>query len=149
MLNEYEICCKCTFSDCYPERKGCLLKKAKKSELTGVEPAKQKTEGMKRCTRCGKEKPLIEFWRRLDGYQSACKDCARKAKGVKYTRPRRVVVEGEPRKCKICGKTKPARDFYWRADNHTWFSECMECTKKLIKERRQCLNVNVVKTRQI
>lgn len=35
---------------------------------------------MKRCARCGEEKPLDDFWRetaRLDGRRSYCKSCSR------------------------------------------------------------------------
>ena len=42
-----------------------------------------------------------------------------------------------------CGKEKPSSEFYWRPVRQTWRTECVECYKKKVIERRKLCTKNV------
>jgi hypothetical protein len=98
---------------------------------TVEEPATQ----TKRCSRCGEDKPLEEFYRcnsRTDSLMSQCKRCLKAAqmdrnKGVK--------------RCSVCGEVKQ-RDDFWRDSRRgrlmSVCTACMEAARSEIAQTKEC-----------
>ena len=65
------------------EEKTMALKNAKKAHEPSKDTPKEDLEGTKKCSACGKVKPLGEFYknkRRPDGLEARCKDCVRQGR---------------------------------------------------------------------
>lgn len=92
--------------------------------------------GVKRCAKCGEEKPLEVFAkdkRRADGRGSYCKACENARNRERGARLSAAYVpaptEGE-RTCSICGVTKPLTEFGRRKDSPAGFrSACNDCKR--------------------
>lgn len=97
----------------------------------------------KKCSKCGKIKPLDEFYpnydaRRTVTRQSQCKDCvrARTAEYLRTHRPKSTRNKAEPlpddvkKVCHSCGKELPLSSFY-RKDNGILgaSTNCKKCSR--------------------
>ena len=91
---------------------------------------------MKRCTRCGKVKPLDEFYRHpdtRDGRQSYCRECNRAVVRAHAARnaarhPSEIPTPPEFKHCPDCDRTLPGSSFgraRRRSDGLQWI--CREC----------------------
>jgi hypothetical protein len=88
---------------------------------------------MKRCTRCGEDKPTTQFVKRArsrDGFASWCRPCTSTYRAEHY----RQVCASEPhvsapRICHTCHTEKPASEFYLRARGARLMSRCKDCWK--------------------
>ena len=105
---------------------------AKSGPVKVVKPA-----GVKKCNKCGKEKPLKDFVKNKkckDGYAGQCKEC-RYEYIAKWDAKREAAVEQTEtvqigKTCKKCGKAKPITEFDKNKnskDGHTW--QCKECRR--------------------
>lgn len=83
---------------------------------------------MKKCTKCGKSKPLSEFHRHKetpDGYQFWCKDC--RSISRRKTKPLDVDKKRGTRECRMCGKMKVFREYMSTSKyNHSY---CIDCRR--------------------
>jgi len=103
---------------------------------------------MKRCTKCGEEKPLEDFYvcrREKSGYSSRCKTCESVRKKCMYAKrkanPPLPVIS---KKCSRCGKEKPASEFYTSMSTVSGLSShCKICVSVSSKDR-----YNLNKTRE-
>ena len=108
---------------------------------------------MKKCTKCGIEKSLSEFYKDssvLDGYKNSCKACLSEQSKIRYKektkdkkRKKRKdaikifeIAGVQHKQCTKCLASKPLSNFY--ALNHTTgrlSSRCKGCTRKDASER--------------
>lgn len=93
----------------------------------------------KKCSKCGKIKPVIDFSRNMyskDGLNCCCKECKKEYR-VKntYKLPAKVAIK----KCNKCKKLKSINEFYKKPydskDGH--YSICKECQKKVVSLYRK------------
>lgn len=88
------------------------------------------------CTKCGKEKPLISFYKSSTGGHSAvCKECQLAHQKEYYNknlkRELKRVPTPEKKVCRECGKEKPIEAFRRNFASPDGFTHvCMECSKK-------------------
>jgi len=99
----------------------------------------------KKCTSCGREKEIDQFYRHKtgkDGYMSRCKSCH--AKGipskVKSTAKTKIINNVRHKECTRCKKMKPLADFH--RSNSSMFGvrpRCITCTRELSPPKRSFL----------
>ena len=89
----------------------------------------------KTCTKCGLEKPLLDYYKRkdsLDGLHGQCKCCYKDAQRRKPYIPVSTLdidVSGS-KQCRICNKVKPKTEFNKKADAKDGLeSSCKECRR--------------------
>ena len=99
---------------------------------------------MKRCTKCGEEKPLDEFYRlkrARDRHMSACIECwkayQKRKNQLRAARP--TIVLPEAVRCQTCRRVLPADMF---ALNRTKTRGCQSRCKDCHRERRYGLRPN-------
>ena len=94
---------------------------------------------LKRCSKCGIEKPLTEFSKAKNGkngLQSSCKECdAKKAKALHEKNKAREVIDiPEFKTCPGCKTEKPNSFFYKRTSKEDGLDYyCKDCTVKASK----------------
>jgi hypothetical protein len=97
----------------------------------------------KRCSRCGRRRPLARFAVRTassDGHQNYCRDCH--AEWSRARRPKKlaeapVVGQGE-KWCRRCETTRPVTDFAGnRSARDGLQAYCRECGAAIYRERRE------------
>ncbi len=102
---------------------------------TAIQTVEEPATQTKRCSRCGEDKPLGEFYRRnadTDKLSSLCKACTRAAqmyrdKGVK--------------RCSVCGQVKSREDFCPYSRTGKLMSVCrvcMEVARSEIAQTKEC-----------
>jgi len=72
------------------------------------------SEGMKRCTKCGQQKPLEAFHRHAkhpDGRQNACKVCRAARRRSASQASGSQSAAGGTQRCKLCQEDKPLEEF--------------------------------------
>ena len=110
---------------------------------------------MKKCSRCGEDKPATtEYFSKSTrlGLQSWCKECVNANRKEKYDEKLKLqgksrrespwyVFTGKPVKCRKCGEIKPLTEENFRKGNKSNGShtrkDCREC---LNKQRRELVN---------
>ena len=106
------------------------------------------TEELKRCTKCGKEKTLDQYYYKdEDSLRSECITCLRdksKTRGEKLReKNQRLYAEGkihpiEEKWCKVCDEVKHWEEFYFNFQSSTLLSSyCKECHKKDTAQRKR------------
>lgn len=90
------------------------------------------------CYRCGMEKPLIEFIRRIDNrYYNMCKSCVSEIMLISRSRKRQKLKHTETqRTCYLCNRFLPNAEFT-RRSNGTYFSACKSCNRHVFAQRRR------------
>jgi hypothetical protein len=92
----------------------------------------------KRCSKCGDEKPVSEFFKaigKLDGYRALCKECdATSSAAYRETIADRsfddIHATGK-KKCSLCGRQLPVADFnYCRSSPDGLAGHCRACGKE-------------------
>lgn len=96
----------------------------------------------KRCNRCKEEKPLSEYYRRLeapDGLQYVCKACKNAYRRISQQRnverdaPK---AKPAPKKCPSCAETKEPSEFYTDKRNRDWLSNyCRMCLRSISRQQ--------------
>jgi hypothetical protein len=88
----------------------------------------------KRCTKCGKEKPVSEFYKNnhvKDGLSLQCKGCAKSYyKGTVKTN-KDIVKRPDTKRCTKCGREKPVSSFTKDGSSKDGFySSCKDCKQQ-------------------
>lgn len=88
----------------------------------------------KRCTKCGGEKPVSEFYKNKqakDGLSLQCKGCAKSYyKGTVKTN-KDIAKKPDTKRCSKCGREKPVSDFTKNCSSKDGFySSCKDCKQQ-------------------
>ena len=86
----------------------------------------------KPCTRCGKDKPLKNFYKQWSGKYgrtSMCRHCLLKAHKIKLQNKK--LAESEKKKCSTCKRIKSVKDFYLHSRGGGYrASDCKLCASE-------------------
>lgn len=105
---------------------------------------------MRKCSKCGKEKPLSDFAKNGDYLRRDCKECHYKVRDKVRARNRtkaiNLIDEKRSKGCEVCGELRPYCLDFHHVDKESKMYDCSAMKngmteKKVIEELEKCIVV--------
>jgi len=116
----------------------------RRQQLQERTPEKIPSVDSKRCSKCGKFKPVADFYPVLsnkDGYCDRCKSCSREQSQSYHrrlaARRQKRIAHADMKRCCKCAEVKPVSEFYKAVGKLDGYSAvCIECNKSSAAQHR-------------